>query len=71
MLEVVAQNDGVLSKIVKQVDDTVLSDEVIGELSEGATSEKSSDDAAADNKQAQEKSSDSHQIKAPLYHQSR
>ena len=59
MLEVVAQNDGVLSNIVKQVDDTVLSDEVIGELSEGATSEKSSDDAAADNKQAQEKSSDS------------
>lgn len=58
VLEVVAQNDGVLSKIVKQVEDTVLSDEVIGELSEGATSEKSSDDAAADNKQAQEKSSD-------------
>ena len=29
VLEVVAQNDGVLSKIVKQVDDTVLSDEAV------------------------------------------
>ncbi|MCM3603803.1 E3 binding domain-containing protein, partial [Robertmurraya korlensis] len=31
------QADGVLSKILKQVDDTVLSAEVIGELTEGAT----------------------------------
>lgn len=59
VLEVVAQADGVLGKIIKQVDDTVLSDEVIGELNEGATSEKSSDTAAADNQQTQEKSSDS------------
>ena len=37
VMEVVAQADGVLSKILKQVDDTVLSAEVIGELTEGAT----------------------------------
>ena len=37
VMEVVAQADGVLSKILKQVDDTVLSAEVIGELTEGAS----------------------------------
>lgn len=37
VLEVVAQADGVLSKIIKNVDDTVLSAETIGELTEGAT----------------------------------
>ena len=36
VLEVVAPADGVLSKIVKNVDDTVLSAEVIGEFTEGA-----------------------------------
>lgn len=36
VLEVVAQADGVLSKIIKNVDDTVLSAELIGELTEGA-----------------------------------
>ena len=35
VLEVVAPADGVLSKIVKNVDDTVLSAEVIGEFTEG------------------------------------
>jgi 2-oxoglutarate dehydrogenase E2 component (dihydrolipoamide succinyltransferase) len=39
VLEVVAQADGVLTKIVKNVDDTVLSAEVIGELTEGAVAE--------------------------------
>ncbi|MFW2176774.1 MULTISPECIES: 2-oxoglutarate dehydrogenase complex dihydrolipoyllysine-residue succinyltransferase [unclassified Moraxella] len=36
VMEVVAQTDGVLSKIIKNVDETVLSAEVIGELTEGA-----------------------------------
>ena len=39
VLEVVAQADGVLTKIIKNVDDTVLSAEVIGELTEGAVAE--------------------------------
>ncbi|ELA09287.1 2-oxoglutarate dehydrogenase E2 component [Moraxella macacae 0408225] len=39
VLEVIAPADGVLSKIVKNVDDTVLSAEVIAEFSEGATAE--------------------------------
>ncbi len=39
VLEVVAQNDGVLTKIIKQVDETVLSDEKIGELTEGAVAQ--------------------------------
>lgn len=39
VLEVVAQADGVLSKIIKNVDDTVLSAETIGELTEGAVAE--------------------------------
>ncbi|WP_230658228.1 2-oxoglutarate dehydrogenase complex dihydrolipoyllysine-residue succinyltransferase [Psychrobacter sp. I-STPA10] len=43
VLEVVAPDDGVVTKIVKQVDDTVLSDEVIGEFEAGASA-----DAAAD-----------------------
>lgn len=42
VLEVVAQADGVLTKIVKNVDDTVLSAEVIGELTEGAVAEAAS-----------------------------
>lgn len=37
VLEVVAPDDGVVTKIVKQVDDTVLSDELIGEFEAGAT----------------------------------
>ena len=39
VLEVVAQADGVLTKIVKNVDDTVLSAEEICELTEGAVAE--------------------------------
>jgi 2-oxoglutarate dehydrogenase E2 component (dihydrolipoamide succinyltransferase) len=45
VLEVVAQDDGVVTKIVKQVDDTVLSDELIGEFEAGASA--SSDTSAA------------------------
>ncbi|MBU5616997.1 2-oxoglutarate dehydrogenase complex dihydrolipoyllysine-residue succinyltransferase [Psychrobacter sp. TAE2020] len=37
VLEVVAPDNGVVTKIVKQVDDTVLSDEIIGEFEAGAT----------------------------------
>ena len=37
VLEVVAPDNGVVTKIVKQVDDTVLSDELIGEFEAGAT----------------------------------
>ena len=45
VLEVVAPDDGVMTKIVKQVDDTVLSDEVIGEFEAGATGNIESGDA--------------------------
>ncbi|MFC6204334.1 MULTISPECIES: 2-oxoglutarate dehydrogenase complex dihydrolipoyllysine-residue succinyltransferase [Psychrobacter] len=37
VLEVVAPDNGVVTKIVKQVDDTVLSDEIIGEFEAGAS----------------------------------
>ncbi len=37
VLEVVAPDNGVVTKIVKQVDDVVLSDELIGEFEAGAT----------------------------------
>lgn len=36
VMEVIAQEDGVLTKILKNVDDTVLSAEVIGEITAGA-----------------------------------
>ncbi len=42
VLEVVAPDNGVVTKIVKQVDDTVLSDEIIGQFEAGAS-------ASADN----------------------
>ncbi|WP_131668566.1 2-oxoglutarate dehydrogenase complex dihydrolipoyllysine-residue succinyltransferase [Psychrobacter pygoscelis] len=52
VLEVVAPDDGVVTKIVKQVDDTVLSDELIGEFEAGATADsagsESNDEANAD-----------------------
>lgn len=50
VLEVVAPDDGVLTKIVKVVDDTVLSAEVIAEFEAGAVGEKSSpaDNSPAD-----------------------
>lgn len=47
VLEVVAPADGVLTKIVKNVDDTVLSAEVIGEFSEGATASPKAEEAPA------------------------
>ena len=46
VLEVVAPDNGVMSKIVKQVDDTVLSDEVIGEFEAGASAADSSSDSS-------------------------
>ena len=39
VLEVVAPDNGVVTRIVKQVDDTVLSDELIGEFEAGASAE--------------------------------
>lgn len=48
VMEVVAQADGVLSKIIKNVDETVLSAEVIGELTEGATASAPASQPAAD-----------------------
>lgn len=39
VLEVVAPDDGVLTKIVKQVDDTVLSDELIAQFEAGASAD--------------------------------
>lgn len=52
VLEVVAPDDGVVSKIVKQVDDTVLSAEVIAEFEAGATGtgagSSDSDDQSSD-----------------------
>ena len=37
VLEVVAPDNGVVTKIVKQIDDTVLSDELIAEFEAGAS----------------------------------
>lgn len=45
VLEVVAPDDGVVTKIVKQVDDTVLSDELIGEFEAGASGNTDSEPA--------------------------
>ena len=54
VLEVVAPDDGVVTKIVKQVDDIVLSDELIAEFEAGATGTTGGDDAAEEAK-AEEK----------------
>ncbi len=54
VLEVLAPDDGVVTKIVKQVDDVVLSDELIGEFEAGATAgTTSSSDAKNDATDAQ------------------
>lgn len=54
VLEVVAPDDGVVTKIVKGVDETVLSDELIAQFEAGATgstaSESGSNDASSDTK---------------------
>ncbi|WP_296205483.1 2-oxoglutarate dehydrogenase complex dihydrolipoyllysine-residue succinyltransferase [Psychrobacter sp. UBA3962] len=51
VLEVVAPDDGVVTKIVKQVDDTVLSDELIAEFEAGATGTKAADSAAEESQE--------------------
>ncbi len=51
VLEVVAPDDGVLTKIVKQVDDTVLSDELIAEFEAGATGNAGGSDSADEAKE--------------------
>ncbi|WP_169392655.1 MULTISPECIES: 2-oxoglutarate dehydrogenase complex dihydrolipoyllysine-residue succinyltransferase [Psychrobacter] len=50
VLEVVAPDNGVVTKIVKHVDDTVLSDELIAEFEAGATASASA--SAADSSEA-------------------
>ena len=47
VLEVVAPDDGVVTKIVKNVDDTVLSDELIGEFEAGAEAGANASDSAS------------------------
>lgn len=56
VLEVVAPDDGVLTKIVKQVDDTVLSDELIAEFEAGATGNDGGSDAADEAKEEETES---------------
>lgn len=48
VLEVVAPDDGVVTKIVKQVDDTVESDELIAEFEAGASGSANSDNESND-----------------------
>ena len=57
VLEVVAQDDGVLTKIIKDVDDTVVSDEVIAEFEAGATGNTGGDsaDESEDSKESESK----------------
>ncbi|SUD91776.1 2-oxoglutarate dehydrogenase complex dihydrolipoyllysine-residue succinyltransferase [Psychrobacter phenylpyruvicus] len=62
VLEVVAPDDGVVTKIVKQVDDTVLSDELIAEFEAGATGTKGAD-SAAEESQAEEKTEEKAEAK--------
>ncbi|WP_201554223.1 2-oxoglutarate dehydrogenase complex dihydrolipoyllysine-residue succinyltransferase [Psychrobacter sp. 72-O-c] len=52
VLEVVAPDNGVVTKIVKQVDDTVLSDELIAEFEAGASSSADASASADDNSSA-------------------
>ena len=52
VLEVVAPDNGVVTKIVKQVDDIVLSDELIGEFEAGATADAGSAPAVDPNQPA-------------------
>ena len=56
VLEVVAPDDGVLTKIVKQVDDTVLSDELIAEFEAGATGNAGGSDSADEAKEEEKES---------------
>lgn len=62
VLEVVAPDDGVVTKIVKQVDDIVLSDELIAEFEAGATGTTGGDDAAEESK-AEEKTEEKAEAK--------
>ena len=62
VLEVVAPDDGVVTKIVKQVDDTVLSDELIAEFEAGATGTKAAD-SAAEESQDEEKTEEKSEAK--------
>lgn len=56
VLEVVAPDDGVLTKIVKQVDDTVLSDELIAEFEAGATGNAGGSDSVNEAKEEETES---------------
>jgi len=52
VLEVVAPDDGVVTKIVKQVDDTVESDDLIAEFEAGASGSTDSEDSSSDDAEA-------------------
>jgi 2-oxoglutarate dehydrogenase E2 component (dihydrolipoamide succinyltransferase) len=52
VLEVVAPDDGVVTKIVKQVDDTVESDDLIAEFEAGASGSTDSEDSSGDDAEA-------------------
>ena len=70
VLEVVAPDDGVVTKIVKQVDDTVLSDEVIGEFEAGATGTVASEGAAAEDQSNADTTIDPKGVAAPVQQKS-
>ena len=70
VLEVVAPDDGVVTKIVKQVDDTVLSDEVIGEFEAGATGTVANEGAAAEDQSNADTTIDPKGVAAPVQQKS-
>ena len=58
VMEVMAPDDGVVTKIVKQVDETVLSDELIAEFEAGATGSTSAGDDNSDSSNEDEAKAD-------------
>lgn len=66
VLEVVAPDNGVVTKIVKQVDDTVLSDEVIGEFEAGATGAVASEGGAEEDQDNADTTIDPKEVAAPV-----
>lgn len=58
VLEVVAPDDGVLAKIIKGVDETVLSDEVIGEFVAGAVAQNDTQSNTQSNTTAEQANAD-------------
>ncbi len=54
VLEVIAEDNGVVTKIIKGVDETVLSDELIGEFEAGATADAPAQASAENEEKAEE-----------------